>query len=44
MLEILVLLALHCGNTIAIVQRYFTNVLMIVHSVMNVPRPKKAPR
>jgi hypothetical protein len=44
MLEILALLALQCQNTIAIIQRYFSNVLMVMRSVINVPRPKKAPR
>jgi hypothetical protein len=32
---------LHCQNTIAIIQKYFTNVLMIAHSVINVPKPKR---
>jgi len=42
--EILALLALHCGSTIAIIQGYFSNVLMVVCSVINMPRPKKVPR
>jgi len=32
---------LHCYNTIAIAQRYFANVLMLAHNIINMPRTER---